>query len=76
MKKQLVAASLIILLAIFAGIASVGAATGSEPYKYAEYGQQTLYVASGGIAPVIDGEVADGEYYNTLVFDRNTGGQL
>jgi hypothetical protein len=62
------------LLAITAGVAPTSAAAGNEPYKYAEYGQQTLYVITGGIPPVIDGVIADGEYYNTLVFDKNTSG--
>lgn len=74
MKKHLVIAAVTLALVITAGVIVAGATGGLVPYNYTDYGQKTNYVSAGGTAPSIDGVVADGEYYNTIIFNKNTPG--
>ncbi len=74
MKKHLVTLAVSLALVITAGVIAVGATGGIVPYNYADYGQKTNYVSIGGTAPSTDGVVTDGEYYDTIIFDKNTPG--
>lgn len=74
MKRNLIVASLALAIIMTVLLMAVGALGGSNPSNYAEYGQKTLYAEIGGAAPSIDGVVAEGEYYNTFVFNASTPG--